>query len=111
MTTIPPSAKRERVRAVVPKLVECAETVLYGDIWERTELAKRDRSLITIAALVASYRPDQIKVHIQRGLQNGVTREEIGEVITHLAFYAGWASAMTAAQIAYEIFEELDQGK
>ncbi|MGB6105303.1 MAG: carboxymuconolactone decarboxylase family protein [Pusillimonas sp.] len=109
MANVPPSAKRERLRTTVPKLVECAETVLYGDIWERKELSKRDRSMITIAALLTSFRPDQLRVHISRGLDNGVTREEIGELITHLAFYSGWASSMSAAQIAYEIYEEQDK--
>src|SRR5690554_4279239 len=98
MAKVPPSAKRERLRTTVPKLIECAENVLYGDIWERPELSKRDRSMITIAALITSYRPDQLKVHITRGLENGLTRIEIGELITHLAFYSGWASAMSAAQ-------------
>jgi 4-carboxymuconolactone decarboxylase len=90
-------------------MVECAEKVLYGDIWERKELSKRDRSMITIAALLTSFRPDQLRVHITRGLENGLTQEEIGELITHLAFYSGWASSMSAAQIAYEVFEEIEK--
>ena len=74
--------------------------------WERPGLSKRDRSLITVAALVALYRPDQLKGHTARALANGVTKEEIGELITHLAFYAGWPSAMSAAKIAKQVFEE-----
>jgi 4-carboxymuconolactone decarboxylase len=89
----------------VPKLIELSERVLYGDVWERPGLSKRDRSLITVAALVALYRSDQLRGHLERALANGVTREEIGEVITHLAFYAGWPSAMTAARIAKGVFE------
>ena len=106
MSTPAPTTAREEVRHVAPKLIELSEKVLYGDVWERPGLSKRDRSLITVAALMALYRPDQLKVHTERALANGVTREEIGEVITHLAFYAGWPSAMSAAKIAKQVFEE-----
>ena len=105
MSPAPPPSPREEVRAVVPKLVQLSETVLFGDVWERSQLSKRDRSLITVAALTALYRSDQLKGHIERALANGVTREEIGEVITHMAFYAGWPTAMTAARIAKGVFE------
>ena len=100
----PVSPAREEVRGVVPKLIDLSEKVLYGDVWERPGLSKRDRSLITVAALTAMYRGDQIKGHIERALANGVTKEEIGEVITHMAFYAGWPTAMTAARIAKGVF-------
>jgi 4-carboxymuconolactone decarboxylase len=97
---------REEVRAVVPKLIDLSEKVLFGDVWERSQLSKRDRSLITVAALVALYRSDQLPGHLERALNNGVTKEEIGEIITHLAFYAGWPPAMTAARIAKGVFEK-----
>jgi 4-carboxymuconolactone decarboxylase len=100
------SAARNEVRQIVPKLIELSETVLYGDVWERPGLSKRDRSLITVAALAAMYRGDQLGVHIERALGNGVTREEIGEVITHIAFYAGWPNAMTAARVARGVFDK-----
>ena len=106
MTTPAVSSAREEVRPVVPKLIELSETVLYGDVWERPGLSKRDRSLITVAALVAMYRGDQLRGHIERALANGVTRDEIGEAITHLAFYAGWPTAMTAARIAKSVFDQ-----
>src|SRR5215213_10741411 len=97
----PPSpAVRETVRAVAPKLVELTETVLYGDVWERPGLSKRDRSLITVAALIALERREQLPVHLERALANGVTIEEVGEMITHLAFYAGWPAAMSAGLLA-----------
>jgi 4-carboxymuconolactone decarboxylase len=99
-------ATRNEVRGVIPRVIELSESLLYGDIWERPGLSKRDRSLITVAALVALYRPDQLKGHTARALANGVTKEEIGELITHLAFYAGWPSAMSAAKIAKQVFEE-----
>jgi 4-carboxymuconolactone decarboxylase len=72
----------------------------------RPGLSKRDRSLITLAALTALYRPDQLKGHTERALANGVTKEEIGELITHLAFYAGWPSAMSAAKVVKQVVEE-----
>src|SRR5512145_49611 len=99
------TSARDEVRTVAPKLIEMTEKVVYGDVWERPQLSKRDRSLITVAALIAMYRGDQLKGHIQRALQNGVTKEEIGEVITHLALYAGWPTAMSAGRIAKKVFE------
>ena len=105
MATVAPNPAREEVRTVVPKLIDLSEKVLFGDVWERPQLSKRDRSLITVAALTAMYRSDQLKGHIERALANGVTKEEIGEIITHLAFYAGWPPAMTAARIAKGVFE------
>ncbi len=101
------SSARSEVRQVAPKLIELSETVLYGDVWERPGLSKRDRSLITVAALTAMYRGDQLPGHLERALANGVTRAEIGEVITHLAFYAGWPAAMTAGRIARKVFDEV----
>ncbi len=105
-TPAPVPSARDEVRPVVPKLIDLSESVLYGDVWERPGLSKRDRSLITVAALVALYRGDQLRGHIERALANGVTREEIGEVITHLAFYSGWPTAMTAARIARTVFDQ-----
>jgi 4-carboxymuconolactone decarboxylase len=90
----------------VPKLAELGEKVLFGDVWERPELGKRDRSLITVAALVASYRPQQMTFHMTRALENGVTRDELRELITHLAFYAGWPSAVTAAEVLAAVLAE-----
>jgi 4-carboxymuconolactone decarboxylase len=104
-------SNRDKVRALVPKLVDISETVLYGDVWLRPGLAPRDRSLATIAALVGSSRPDQLRLHILRGIENGLTCEEIGELITHLAFYLGWPSAMTTAHLAKDIFQAADAGQ
>jgi 4-carboxymuconolactone decarboxylase len=100
------SASRNEVRTVAPRLIELTETLVYPDIWERPGLSKRDRSLITLATLMAMYRPDQLKGHTERALANGVTKEEIGELITHLAFYAGWPSAMSAARVVKQVYEE-----
>ena len=106
MATPAPVSAREEVRGVVPKLIDLSEKVLYGDVWERPGLSKRDRSLITVAALMAMGRSDQLNGHLERALANGVTRDEIGELITHLAFYSGWPTAMTAGRIAKQVFEE-----
>ena len=96
---------REIMKEVAPGLAELTVDVLFGDVWERPGLSKRDRSLITVATLVALYRTGQLPGHISRALDNGVTKEEIGEIITHIAFYAGWPTAAQAAQIAKEVFD------
>ena len=86
-----------------PKLAELTDKVLFGDVWERPQLSKRDRSLITCAALVALGKTEQMNFHFPRALENGVTRDELVELITHLAFYAGWPSAMSAMARAKEL--------
>ena len=98
----PPSVMGQ-VKDVFPKLGELTEKVVFGDVWERPGLAKRDRSLITLAALIALHRPEQLKGHLWRALDNGVKREEIVELITHLAFYCGWPAAGTAALLAKDV--------
>jgi len=89
-----------------PKLAQLTDDVLYADVWERPQLGKRDRSLVTVAALIAMNRPDQLRSHITRARTNGVTKEEIIETITHMAFYAGWPSAITAISVAREVFQQ-----
>lgn len=103
---IPTSARRERVRNFVPKLIETSEEVLYGDIWERADLSKRDRSLVTVAALIALGKTEQLKVHAGRALDNGVSETELSETITHLAFYAGWPAGMMAADVVVAALSE-----
>lgn len=85
------------------KLAELTDEVLFGDIWERPELSKRDRSVITVAALVAMYRLEQLPFHLNRALENGVTKEELVEIITHLAFYSGWPTAASAIRLLSSI--------
>jgi 4-carboxymuconolactone decarboxylase len=106
MAASSPPSTIGRVRDVFPKLGQLSDDVLFGDVWERKQLPKRERSLITVAALITLSRPDQLRGHLWRALDNGVTREEIIEVITHLAFYAGWPSAGTAAEVAKQVFQE-----
>jgi 4-carboxymuconolactone decarboxylase len=106
MAAAPSSSNpREQVRAVVPKLIDLTEKVLFGDVWERPGLSKRDRSMITVSTLMALGRWEQLRGHLERALNNGVTKDEISELITHLAFYSGWPAAMSAATIAKSVFE------
>ena len=99
-----PSAIKQLLGDFAPKLVELTDHVLFGDVWERSELSKRDRSLATVAALIALNRPDQLRFHLGFALRNGLKEEELIEVITHLAFYCGWPSAMSAITTAKEVF-------
>jgi 4-carboxymuconolactone decarboxylase len=108
-TPAPAAQPRPSQRAIgdfAPKLAEITDNVLYGDIWERPQLSKRDRSLVTVAALIAMNRPDQLRSHFTRARENGVTQEELIETITHMAFYAGWPNAITAITEAREVFEK-----
>src|SRR6202000_2591157 len=91
---------------VAPGLGDYTDNVLFGDVWERPGLSKRDRSLVTISALIAMNRPDQLRSHIALARKNGVTEQEIVETITHLAFYAGWPSAVTAVGVARDVFRQ-----
>ena len=99
------SPAQQLIGDFAPKLVELTDDVLFGDVWERPGLSKRDRSLITVAALVALYRPEQLPGHLRRAIDNGLTEDELIEAITHLAFYAGWPSAMSAIVTAKNLFE------
>jgi len=99
-----PRPSQAAIGDFAPKLAELTDDVLYADIWERPELSKRDRSLATVAALIAMNRPDQLRSHLARARQNGLTREELIETITHLAFYSGWPNAVTAIGVAKEVF-------
>ena len=89
---------------VVPQLGKLRDEVLFGDVWEQPELSKRDRSLVTISVLTAMYRTEELTIHMQRALDNGVTKDEIRGMITHLAMYAGWPTAFNAGPVAAEVF-------
>jgi 4-carboxymuconolactone decarboxylase len=91
--------------ALAPKFMELSTEVLFGDIWERPGLSKRERSLITVAALVSLYRENELPFHLKRAIENGLSKEEVVEAITHLAFYAGWPCAATALTVAKTTFE------
>jgi 4-carboxymuconolactone decarboxylase len=91
---------------LIPKLGQLRDDVLFGDIWERTDLSPRDRSLVTISVLTALYRTQELKGHLQRALDNGVTEEEIKGMITHLAFYSGWPTAVNAGRVLLEVLDK-----
>jgi len=107
----PLPSTRERIGDVAPKLVDLTEKVLFGDVWERPGLSKRDRSVITVTALVAMNRVEQLPFHLRRALDNGVTKDELVELITHLAFYSGWPTAMSAMGLAKEAFKDSGESK
>ena len=102
MTTQPP---RPAFEELMPRFGELTRDVLFGDIWERPGLSKRDRSLIVVAALTVLYRTDQLRGHVRRALENGLTKEELSEVFQHLAFYGGWPVAVNAFNVAKEVFD------
>ena len=101
-----PTNARTTFGDVAPHLAELTDKVLFGDVWENSALPPRDRSLVTMACLISTYRLNELPFHLKKALENGVTRDEIIGTITHLAFYAGWPPAMTALQIARKVFDE-----
>jgi 4-carboxymuconolactone decarboxylase len=99
-----PSPAQRLMGDIAPKLAQLTDSVLFGDVWARPGLSRRDRSLVTVSALIAMNRPDQLRSHLALARENGVTRDELVEAITHLAFYAGWPNAITAVTVAREVF-------
>lgn len=100
-----PTVAQKLVGDFAPKLAQLTDDVLFGDVWERAELSPRDRSLITVAALIANGNTEQLSGHLNRAKQNGLSESELAEVSIHLAFYAGWPRAMSAVRIAREVIE------
>jgi 4-carboxymuconolactone decarboxylase len=96
---------------IAPRLTEITDRVLFDDVWQRPGLSPRDRSLVTLSALIAGYRQNELPFHLKKALENGVTRDEIIETITHLAFYSGWPTASTALTIARQVFAETGQNQ
>ena len=100
------TAAEKAIGGFSPKLVSLTDDVLFGDVWERSALSKRDRSLATITALIVLRASEQLPFHLKKGVENGLKQEEIVELITHMAFYSGWPSAMSAITVAKKVFEE-----
>jgi 4-carboxymuconolactone decarboxylase len=100
-----PTAIQQMLGDFAPKLVDYTDRVLFGEVWPGAELSQRDRSIVTVTALVAGGHTGQLPFHLKRAVENGVTREEIIGIITHMAFYAGWPSAMSAINVAKQILE------
>lgn len=105
MTGTNPRVASDLVREYAPKLADLTDDVLFADVWERPGLSVRERSLITVAALIALGRDAQLKSHMARALDNGLSREQLAEVATHLAFYAGWPAGMSAVNVLAEVTE------
>lgn len=101
-----PTAAQKLAGDFAPKLAQLTDDVLFGDVWERAELSPRDRSLITVAALIANGNTEQLTGHLNRAKQNGLSESELAEVIIHLAFYAGWPRAVSAVKVARSVFEK-----
>ena len=101
-----PTVAQKLVGDFAPKLAQLTDDVLFGDVWERAELSPRDRSLVTVAALIANGNTEQLTGHLSRAKQNGLSETELAEVIIHLAFYAGWPRAMSAVRVAREVFKK-----
>ena len=102
----PPSQGQQLFGDIAPKFAQLTDDVLFGDVWARPGLSPRDRSLITVSALIAMNRPEQLRGHLARARQNGFSDAELIEATTHLAFYAGWPSAVTAIGVAREVFTQ-----
>jgi len=102
-----PANARKSFGDIAPKLAELTDKVLFGDVWADETLSPRDRSLITITSLISLYRTNELPFHLQRAMENGLTKDEIIATLTHLAFYAGWPPAMTGLRIARKVFAEV----
>jgi 4-carboxymuconolactone decarboxylase len=98
------TAAQEAVGSIAPELASLTDDVLFGRVWAREELGQRDRSLITVAALIVGGNTEQLPFHLDRAVSHGLTQTELIEVITHLAFYAGWPKAMSAMGVAKQVF-------
>ncbi|MES2497377.1 MAG: carboxymuconolactone decarboxylase family protein [Pseudomonadota bacterium] len=102
----PSGAKGDELSALVPAFVEMTDRILYGEVWEREGLSKRDRSLLTVASLMTANRHQQLEAHIGLALDNGVTKEEMGEALLHLGFYASWPASVTASRTFLEVVKK-----
>lgn len=101
------TAGRDILGDFAPKFAEINDDILFGEVWSREEeLSPKTRSIITITALISGGNFEQLKYHIQKGRENGISKEEIAEIITHIAFYAGWPKAWSAFNVAKEIYSQ-----
>ncbi|AJS58148.1 carboxymuconolactone decarboxylase family protein [Paenibacillus sp. IHBB 10380] len=104
------SNARELFGDIAPTFVRYSEEVLFEDVWRREQLSLRERSLLTVSALVAGGLTEQLHYHLHLAQENGLTEEELIEAMTHLAFYAGWPRAAAAIQVAKDVFQGNTEG-
>ncbi|AKU23652.1 carboxymuconolactone decarboxylase family protein [Massilia sp. NR 4-1] len=100
------NAGQQALGDIAPRLAEITDQLLFGDIWRRPGRAPRERSLITVSALLALNRLEQLPFHLRLARANGVSRAELGELLTHLAFYTGWPCVASAANLLRSIYQE-----
>jgi 4-carboxymuconolactone decarboxylase len=103
-SSVPDTPAAREARETAPQLYAYTQDVLFGDLWKRTELSPRDRSIVTMSVLVANGQAAQMTSHINLALTNGVKASEIAALITHLAFYTGWPNAMSSVEVAKTVF-------
>lgn len=103
------SSARQRIGDFAPTLASLTDDILFAQVWERPGLSKRDRSLVTVAALVALYRTNEMAAHMRTAVEHGVTVDELVETITHLAFYTSWPNAQTAITTARRLFDPAER--
>ena len=103
------SGVEQQFGSVAPGLVHYTTDVLFRDLWLRPDLAPRDRSLVTVAALIATGQVAQITFHLNKAMDNGLTEEQAGELVTHLAFYSGWPNAFSAVSVVKDVIEKRAQ--
>ncbi|WP_176084779.1 carboxymuconolactone decarboxylase family protein [Martelella sp. HB161492] len=103
-----PIRPRDMARAFTPALADFIDDPLFSKVWEREGLSKHDRSLITVAALIVLNRPEELAAHLRRAVKNGASKQELSEVITHLAFYGGFPAAISASSVARQTLGMLD---
>ena len=106
MTGTGKSRAQELLGDTAPELVRLTDEVLFGQVWADSGLSQRDRSLVTVAALVSLGRTEQLRSHLRRAMDNGLSKDELVTAMTHLAFYAGWPAAMTAVTELKKITED-----
>src|SRR5467141_5378049 len=110
VTGAKPMLPLDDIRMVAPALAKYTQGRLLGDVWKRPGLAPRDRSIVTLAVLITRNQTIEMPYHFNLALDNGVTPSEISEIITHLAFYSGWANAMSAVAVAKDVFAARNVG-
>ncbi len=99
----------DTMKGVAPEFAKMTQDFLFDDIWKRPGLSQRDKSLVTVSSLVALNRIEQVEIHLEKALENGITKEELVAAITHIAFYAGWPAAVSRFSHLRKVLEETEE--